>query len=661
MKITSVFVFGSFLGFSQVIDTIRVLPPIEIIRSDLRMTTIVYTPVQWLFRLNSRQIHDLNANDAGELIQRLPGVNMRCYGGLGGMKTISFRGLSNQDNAIVVDGFEVNNAQTGLANLAQLESDNITMIERSEAHNYYHLPPVSAILKGNTLNLITFNSEISQDSLQVRANVKYGSFGHKDVYLATKFKRNSRQISVFGKYRHALGNYPFTVQNGQSNYSGDRENNEYMDAYAGALYSRQFLLGGRLRMAYTYKVQDQQLPGAVILYNSSADEYMRSDDHSVTADYTSNYENNGRYRIYGSLNRNVMHYDDPNYLNNSGGLYSIYTNNSANAGFVNYKDLYSYKVKLMFGAESRYSNLSAEGVDFGNPERLVNQAVLGIDNSFGRIKGGAKLGVAHNLEVNKERAQNTQELAFLPSSMLSSMEIGRLRLKPSLNYQRSFRMPSFNELYYNNIGNSALNPEIADQFYLSLTAAPFRNKLGLYFMGSAFYNFVDNKIVAIPTKNLMVWAIQNIGKARVYGAEASVRANHALTSNWKSELSVGYTFLRSIDVTDVNSPTYGHQIAYTPVHTINADFSVSSKQVGISLIASYVSGRYALNENISANEVEGFLLLDAGAWYRFNVKGEQQFTLQLNVKNISNESYAYIRSFVMPGRNYLITLRYALH
>lgn len=660
MKILSVFVFLSFFTGAQVPDSIRLLAPVEIVIPK-SVTYVVYTPIQWLFRLNAKQIEELNVNDAGELVQRLPGVNMRSYGGLGGLKTYSYRGLTTQDNAIVVDGFEVTNTQSGITNLSQLESDNISMVERVEPHSSYTLLPVSALLKGNALNFVTFNATTSYDSIQIRANVKYGSFGHKDAFLAMKFNRGRRHLSVFGKYRHAHGAYPFSHLNGQTLYKGVRENNEFMDTYAGAFFTHQNPSGSALRLAYTYKIQDQQLPGAVILYNSTADETMRTGDHNVSADFTGRYGVDARYRIYGTANRNVLNYSDPNFLNNSGGLQSIYTNYSANAGIVGMMDIFSYRFRFVYGAETRYSHLQADGADVGIPQRLSSHGLLALDYSESRYKIGAKLGVGHYLDVNNEREERRMEVALQPSFQISTIEIGRYRIKQSLLYQRSFRMPTFNELYYNSIGNTSLNPERADQFSYTLSSNPLRKKVTMYMLASAFYNNVKDKIVAIPTKNMMVWSIQNIGQAQVYGGETSLKVYYTIKDHWTLELTSAYTHLRSIDITDPLSPTYGHQVAYTPVHTLNSDFVISHRLYGFRVISSFVSQRYSLNENISMNEVEGFHVLDASAWYRLLLRNEQTITIQLNVKNISNTSYAYIRSFAMPGRNYLITLRYALH
>ena len=83
--------------------------------------------------------------------------------------------------------------------------------------------------------------------------------------------------------------------------------------------------------------------------------------------------------------------------------------------------------------------------------------------------------------------------------------------------------------------------------------------------------------------------------------------------------------------------------------------------MGFGIANNYVSMRFALNENIDQNRVQDYLLSDLFITYSFVLKKGQKIKLQANVKNIFDSSYVYVRSFVMPGRNFLISMSYALH
>ena len=90
-------------------------------------------------------------------------------------------------------------------------------------------------------------------------------------------------------------------------------------------------------------------------------------------------------------------------------------------------------------------------------------------------------------------------------------------------------------------------------------------------------------------------------------------------------------------------------------------FLYASRIQGVRISNSYISIRYSLNENIVQNEVEGFLTTDASVYYSLKIARRSDFRIQFTIKNLLDVSYSYVRSFVMPGRNYLITLNYAIN
>ena len=105
IRFGSIVFFGLILNQSQaqVPDTARV-QEIDSVSVSAFHTIVRVVPSHRSY-LSAEVLRAINASDVGDLMRYVPGVNLKSYGGLGGMKTISSRGLSSQDNAIVVDGF----------------------------------------------------------------------------------------------------------------------------------------------------------------------------------------------------------------------------------------------------------------------------------------------------------------------------------------------------------------------------------------------------------------------------------------------------------------------------------------------------------------------------------------------------------------------------
>ncbi len=662
-------VFISLDSFSQRLD--HQLDTIEVI--DLRIE-IDNSQVQ---KLNKAQITALQPEDVGQLLQRFVGVSLKSYGGLGGMKTISVRGINGNQTGIVVDGFSIQNTQTGQLDLSNIQTESIEKMTLSIGGTQGFLNPISALIGGSCLSIETFESNFGMPAYQVRTAVKVGSFGQTDSYLALKVNKNRSFFSLMGKYREAAGKYDFEIENGNQLYQGKRLNNDFKEGFGG--FSAGFRVGKSvLRINDQFNQSDKGLPGAVILYNTISNQRLKNITNQFNADFT-RFDQIFPFRIYASIRNEQLTYIDSTYLNTAGFLDNRYYNTHLINGFsfrklpMKRRDLDSIfeiieitstnKSKLIYfgGIEQSYSLLNSNLPAILAPKRYQLKAVLGTEKNWNRSNLVLQVGEHYFSDRQSISGNNVERFAFTPYASFQTEKwksyVGGLNFWA----KRSFRIPTFNELYYNALGNLSLKPEIANQFNVGNFHTYYIHRNQLKFRLDAFYNLVENKIVAIPTKNLFVWSIQNVGKAQVFGVD--FQFNHSRNfSKLKLETNVNYSFQKVEDLSDKNSPTYKHQLPYLPQHTLNADFTIVYKyKSGITISGLSTSSRYALNENIDANKINGFYVFDASIYHTFSLPNAQSLRLSLNVKNVLNQSYAFVRYFVMPGTNFLISLNYAIH
>tara|TARA_R110002072_G_scaffold302402_1_gene485130 strand:- start:58179 stop:60134 length:1956 start_codon:yes stop_codon:yes gene_type:complete len=621
-------------------------------------TETVYIPRANNSILTKTDIEELSANDVGELIQKIAGVNLKSYGSLGGLKTVSMRGLGANHSSIVKDGFSLNNSQTGQVNLGQIEVDNVVGVISSVGRRIKNSLPVSAQISGSNFLIKTFENTFTTDTLQIRSNIKYGSFNQQLGYLGMKYSPRKFMFSAFGRMRQSVGNYPFVLQNGNTFFSSSRRNNDYKDYSFGGTVGYKWK-ENYMRLIYKKSVFDQGLPGAVILYNSTQDEKLATNKQSLSFDYRTIIKA-VNYRFYVDTRLSELNYKDPTFLNSSGGIDAVYINRSATGGLT-FSLRPRNNLTINGGVEEVISDLFSNDSTFAQPVRFHNFGLLGVSYL---LRYGLKIEAQISSQYVQEKNNNGQNakdrFRVNPFIYIEKSSFNKKSWKHVLWYRNSFRMPSFNELYYNNIGNNLLEPEEAHQLNYGFSFVPIRKKLDIYFRTNIYFNRVTNKIVAIPTKNLFVWSMQNVGLVNIYGFEAVVQSKWKINDNWKLTSDVNYSYQRTLDMTDMDSPTYLDQIAYVPVHTVNFDFSIGHRKTGLRLSNYFISMRYSLNENVPQNEVEGFLISDLTIFHSIKVK-KNLIRIQLSAKNIFNQQYAYIRNFVMPGRNYLISLSYAFN
>lgn len=615
---------------------------------------VFFTQAKFVFR--KEDVEELQPTDLGDILQKSSASNIKSYGGLGGLKTISVKGLGSHHVGVVKDGFAIHSTQTGQVNLAQIHVDEIDILYNSDfSYNLLQIP-VSAVTQGNYIGLVTNLGHGGLQKVETRASMRAGSYGLLDGYASMKFNADKLYVGVYGKLREAKNNYPFTLSNINNLEEQQRTNNNYQDANYG------FAIGSgrnseskvKFRLLYNGMNINQQLPGAVILYNNTADERLATDNHMVNFDAISSIKSVD-FRWYSSYNNNHIVYTDPSYLNQSGVLTATYNNQLINTGMV-LSSLIREKWQINGGMEQAYSQLRNEEGNLNDPNRwhLQSYAAAGFerkDYSFNLQLSGQYVKDQTTDTTKNWYGMNPRLLYRINSSkkMLYTHEIELLS---------TMRMPSFNELYYNNIGNVQLNPERTEQFtytsFLSPSKATWFNlKYQLY------TNQIRDKIVAIPTKNLFTWSMQNVGRVFTGGGAVEVR----MLKKWSSsnmEITGNYTYQKSVDITNKNDPTYLHQIAYTPEHTANFDLCYKWKGMGARISNQFISYRYVLNENVNANLIDGFVTTDFALFYAKKVN-VSQFKFQFTVKNVFNQYYSIIRSYVMPGRNFLISCSYALH
>lgn len=649
-----IFLIASNFIWGQV-DSVQHIEEV-VISTNVRPVRFLLSPFS---AYSLKNIEETQPVDVGEIMQKFAGVNLKSYGGLGGLKTVSVRSLGANHSVFVIDGFPVNNTQTGQVNVGQIQVDNINYIFNSSGNKVDLMLPVSSLVAGNTTSIYTFENSFPRETFQLRAAIKYGSWNTQDYYLGSKWKKNNFFIGLTGKFRLSDGNYPYKLKNGEQSYLLSRENNDYQDYYSGV--SAGYRKEGKysFRLGFRTKGIDQGLPGAVIYYNSTANERLTTKENNVFSDFVFIVKKTEIRWYFNGMN-NEMRYVDPDYLNVVGKLDVTYKNEFALTG-VSVLNEISDNLKIYAGTEFQYSRLNASDSLFARPERVHNFSVSGIQHRKGKWYFDGQLSMQFVTEKNETGEAANDQWRFNPFAEISFNGNDTKQLTHRLWFRNSFRMPSFNELYYNNIGNLLLKPERANQVNYTFAFIPVKKRLTINTSTSIYFNQIFDKIVAIPTKNLFIWSMQNVGETETYGGEFLLFANYSFNKNWKLSTDINYTLQRTIDVTDRLSPTFGHQIAYIPLHSGNVDVSFYYKKSGMRFSNYMSSIRYALNENIKENIVPGFVLSDISFFHKIVVRKKNILSFQFSIKNFFDESYSFVRSFVMPGRSYLISISYVFN
>lgn len=611
--------------------------------------------------LDKKELDELQPTDVGDALTKIPGISLKNYGGLGGLKTFSYRGIGSEHNTVLEDGFVLSNAQVGQVNLGNHMAANLDQIAFGSSSRK-DLLPVSAQIAATNLMLTTRFNEIDNEKLNLQAQLKLGSFGQIEPYFAVSQKVKRLAYGVNARYLHFEGDYPYVLHFGDFPYTGVRQNNQLTNLSYGLNFQFFPDSSKRHRWSFCHQEIDQGLPSAVILYGVYPSEHLTQATFQVNYDFQK-VAIDRKYRVYFSLVNNTLSYTDYNYQNTFGYLQNNYELYTANGGWVKEQNIQE-KWSLHYGIEVKYdqlqrsnrysadSVLKMSGIDRMQIPFFVQLERRG-DRSRFALKAGSQL--VHERRVNNR--MNPLPVGAIQYSIQSKNGLWTMFLQSCVTN----RLPSFAELYFGSTFNTNLKNEQAFQNSLDISRKWQGQRHSLNLQAGIYWNKVWNKLVATPNKNLFQWTILNVGEVHAFGDELRLDYQWLLSENakWRLEVKGGYNNQFALDA-DRESVNFGQQIAYVPFQTITADAALRFKASGLRIDYFWSDFRYALNQNTHANFLPSFDFLDLSIFHKFKTSNGHFIRVQASVKNLFNESYYFVRSYPMPGRNYLISVSYAL-
>jgi outer membrane cobalamin receptor len=224
--------------------------------------------------------------------------------------------------------------------------------------------------------------------------------------------------------------------------------------------------------------------------------------------------------------------------------------------------------------------------------------------------------------------------AASPSLSGSWWVFPRIRLRSSVG--RSFRIPTFTELYYkdpNNQGNPALNPESAWSAEVGTDFIPARNWLGFL---NYFYRHERNVIDWIRSSGDEKWRAFNIRRIHASGIEVGIE--HSL--GMKAHLTTRYSRI------SMNAGEFNYRSKYVLDYARHSWATTASIPIPFGLEYKQTL-RYK-------RRIDGrsYWLLDGRLE---NHSGK--FIIAVDITNLLNSRYQEIIGVDMPGRWLAVTLR----
>ena len=600
-------------------------------------------------------LKNLGLQNMGDAVKRFAGTNVRDYGGIGGLKTVSVRNLGAAHTAVSYDGVAISNTQAGQIDIGRFSLDNVSTLSLAIGHDDNLLQSARLFASAGVLNIETEKPHFENGKRHhTQVQMRGGSFGYLTPAIRHWQALGERtKLSVEGNYLHAEGEYPFTLKNGTLVTEQKRINSD-VESYQGEVnLFHTFMDESELSAKAYYYNSKRGLPGAVILYNSESDERLWDENFFAQAKYKKAFSPQWTLQAQGKYNYSWNKYEDTG-VEYTGGKQT--DTNRQTEYYLSASALYKPTSAWSFSLsqDGFINRLHTNGANSPEPVRYTSLTALNARYQSGQLKAsGSVVGTFITEEV---KAGNTPEdrRRLSPTLSLSWQPWEGEQLFVRALYKNTFRVPTFRDLYYLRVGNTSLKPETATEYTVGLTwsGTPFSFTDFVSLTVDGYYNEVNDKIIAFPST--YVWKMQNYGKVHITGIDATLATAIPLGRSVSLNLSGNYSWQKALDVTNPEAKNYKHQLPYTPEHNGNVSATLEMTWVNVGYTVTMVSKRYFLAQNIEANRIDGYSEHTATLWREFKL-GKCGLRLQAEIINLTDAQYDVIKYYPMPGRSWRLT------
>ena len=622
-------------------------------------------PVQTLV---GEELRRLSSNSVADALRYFSGVQVKDYGGVGGIKTVNIRSMGTNHTGVVYDGVALGNAQNGQIDLGQFSLDNMEALSLYNGQKSQILQPARDFGNAGTIYMRTAVPQFKGDeTYHARAAVRTGSFDLINPSALVQLKLSRRvSASLSAEWLNSSGKYKFRYRRvnpaGEIAYdtTATRQNGDINATRLEASVFGKTSHGNWMAKAYNYN-SERGIPGAIVNNVWRRGERIWDTNSFIQGHWRATYGRwttlaNAKYAFYRT-----------HYVNNDDKqikVDNLYRQREVYVSTANQYDIIPGKWEVSASYDFMFNSLDADVYDFVRPERYSNLLSAATAITLGRFKGQASALATFVRDMLEEVQDPPTKHVFTPAVYASyafvdcKTERGSDMLSLRAFYKRSFRMPTFNDLYYADMGNSKLNPERVTQYNVGIVYDHVRRHSllsSIKFSADGYYNKVHDKIVAYPKGQQFRWTMLNLGLVDIRGVDISAAATVTPRRDMDITLRLQYTWQRAIDITNPEDNYYRDQIPYIPHHSGSAIANIAWRRWNLNYSFIYVGERYNQQENIRYNYTQ--------PWYTSDVSLTRDFTLgkvglraTVEVNNLLSQDYDVIINYPMPKRNYRFTL-----
>ena len=599
----------------SLISALLLTPPDTLAPSSVTASRNVSPPVESVSGVVLR-----DSPSAADAIRDFSGIQLRDYGGVGGLKTVNVRSLGSAHTAIFLDGVPIDNAQNAQVDLGRIFTEDLETIELYAGQKSALVQTAREYGSASSLHLRSSLPE----GRKFRIKVRGGAFGtvSPSGSLETRRGRFAARLRLGGDRAH--GQYPFHWNDYGKDTLMNRQNCDIKAFHAGG--HLWFLpKGGRYEAAVNWYDAGRGIPGPVF---KQSGKYPMSDDRQYDRNLTVQLSGEQTFRYGLSLLVKARYsHDALDYLDVSELDPSV-------------SAAWNYRLQSVYLAAS----LGWRALDWLHLNAAVDLQDDWLNCQFFAQRRQALGALSSAFIFDPWRIQTSVQYIHTSDGYDFLSPALVLDWHPREDWEfgfvgkRSCRLPSFNDLYYTNVGSRDLRPEkvwqVSAWWMWDRSFGPwhFRVREDLYF------NHVQDKLIAVPNGSLFRWSMYNIGTVHVFGDEIEASAAYS-GQLWQAGITARYSFNRAFD------PSSPWQIPYIPLHSGSFNVFGTWKSFRADIRGQVTGIRYTAASSRPEAVIPAFTTWDMTlSW-----KAPFGLRLALELRNMFDCHYEIVQQYPMPG------------
>lgn len=630
-------------GQKTPVDTTKALQTVEVSSPYVR----AHSTGNRIQVLDSTSLNHYSSNNLGELLNAETDVYVKSYG-LGTLATTSIRGGGSNHTIILWNGFNLQSPMYGPQDLSLMGINffNEVMIQYGSAGATWGSGAVGGAIHLN-------NAPVYNKGISVSAGATFGSFLDQQQHAGIEWSRK-RFISSLKISNHSAKNdFPFKNTSLPEQPIQRQSNAELKQI--GVLNENYFQINDnqKVNLRCWYQQASRNIPPSLAQAQNVANQ--KDESYRITSEWQRSSE---RFltTVRAAHFYETLKYEDSANLNQSSNKSRVTIVEGEGKFYLTKWDMITFAV----------NNTYSEGVSDGyekNPSqnKVAFIATYKIHNKKNTWNGF----INFRKEIINRYDNETDTIIYTPFTSYpiytkanrpftySIGGDGRFLKWLSFNFAiaQHYRIPTFNDLYWEHGGNPALKPEHGWGEEFGLTLKQQYQKLFISANANIFNRIIDNWILWRPLPS-DYWSPENVMKVWSRGAEYNVALKYPIR---KVTISLNvlwnYTVSTVEKTKDANDESLGNQLIYTPMYKGNGGLGISYKNLSITYTQKYVGYTYISSNN--KYYLNPYFIGNLRASHTFKIS---EFKLQVfaSAMNLFNSRYEVIKSRPMPGRSYQI-------